>query len=68
MFNHRGKEFADLIKRVTAGLKQLFGTENDLFLFTGSGTGALEAAIVNTLSPGDKVLAVTIGVFGDRFA
>jgi len=67
MFNHRGKEFAALIQRITASLKQLFGTSNDLFLLTGSGTGALEATIVNTLSPGDKVLAVSIGEFGDRF-
>lgn len=67
MFNHRGKEFAALIQRVTASLKELFGTSNDLFLLTGSGTGALEATVVNTLSPGDKVLAVSIGEFGDRF-
>jgi len=67
MFNHRGREFAELIQRVTANLKQLFKTQNDLYLLTGSGTGALEATIVNTLSPGDKVLAVSIGEFGDRF-
>jgi aspartate aminotransferase-like enzyme len=52
---------------VTAKLKQLFQTKNDLYLLTGSGTGGLEAAIVNTLSPGDKVLSVTVGVFGERF-
>lgn len=67
MFNHRGREFAELIQRVTASLKGLFSTSNDLYLLTGSGTGALEATIVNTLSPGDKVLAVSIGEFGDRF-
>ena len=39
-----------------------------MLLLTGSGSGALEAAVVNTLSPGDRVLAVTIGAFGDRFA
>ena len=53
---------------VTAKLKQLFQTKEDVFLLTGSGTGGLEAAIVNTLSPGDKVLSVSIGVFGERFA
>jgi aspartate aminotransferase-like enzyme len=52
---------------VTAKLKKLFVTQNDLFILTGSGTGGLEAAVGNTLSPGDKGLAGSIGVFGDRF-
>jgi len=68
MINHRGPEFGQILNGVTAKLKQLFQTKNDLFLLTGSGTGGLEAAIVNTLSPGDKVLSVAIGVFGERFA
>ncbi len=68
MINHRGPEFAELIGRVTARLKTFFQTTNDLILLTASGTGALEAAIVNTLSPGDRILAVSVGVFGDRFA
>ncbi len=68
MINHRGPEFAQLLGDVTGKLKQLFQTKNDVFLLTGSGTGGLEAAVVNTLSPGDKVLSVSIGVFGDRFA
>ncbi|MBI2860025.1 MAG: alanine--glyoxylate aminotransferase family protein [Chloroflexi bacterium] len=68
MVNHRGVEFARTIENTTAKLKQVFQTANDVLLLTGSGTGGMEAAIVNTLSPGDKVLAVTIGVFGDRFA
>jgi aspartate aminotransferase-like enzyme len=68
MINHRGPEFAQLIKDTTAKLKQLFQTKNDVFLLTASGTGGLEAAIVNTLSPGDKVLSVSIGAFGERFA
>jgi len=68
MINHRGEEFHKILYDVTDKLKQLFQTKNDLFLLTGSGTGGLEAAIVNTLSPGDKVLSVSIGVFGDRFA
>jgi aspartate aminotransferase-like enzyme len=67
MVNHRGPEFGEMLHDVTAKLKQLFQTENDLYLLTGSGTGGLEAAIVNTLSPGDKVLSVTVGVFGERF-
>ena len=68
MINHRGPEFAQILSDVTAKLKQLFQTKGDVFLLTGSGTGGLEAAIVNTLSPGDRVLSVSIGVFGERFA
>ncbi|HEY33276.1 MAG TPA: alanine--glyoxylate aminotransferase family protein [Dehalococcoidia bacterium] len=68
MINHRGPEFRDILNRVTENLKVFFQTKNDLFLLTGSGTGGMEAAVVNTLSPGDSVLSVSIGVFGDRFA
>jgi aspartate aminotransferase-like enzyme len=68
MINHRGPEFASLIAEVTNQLKYFFQTENDLLILTGSGTGAMEASIVNTLSPGERVLAVSIGNFGDRFA
>src|SRR6185295_11779295 len=63
-----GPEFAGMLERVTSGLKTFFGTTNDIVLITCAGSGGLEAAIVNTLSPGDKVLAVSIGAFGDRFA
>jgi len=68
MINHRGEEFRAILGNVTNNLKELFQTKNDLFVLTGSGTGGMETAIVNTLSPGDKVLSVSIGVFGDRFA
>ncbi|HEX79095.1 MAG TPA: alanine--glyoxylate aminotransferase family protein [Dehalococcoidia bacterium] len=68
MINHRGPEFARSLDDVTNKLKQLFQTRNDVFMLTGSGTGGLEAAVVNVLSPGDKVLSVSIGVFGERFA
>jgi aspartate aminotransferase-like enzyme len=68
MVNHRGPEFHQLITNVTADLKKVFQTKNDVLLLTGSGTGGLEAAVANMLSPGDKVLSVSIGVFGDRFA
>ncbi|MCL2150409.1 MAG: alanine--glyoxylate aminotransferase family protein [Dehalococcoidia bacterium] len=67
MVNHRGGEFMQIMQDTTAKLKKLFLTQHDLFILTGSGTGGLEAAVVNTLSPGDRVLAVSIGVFGDRF-
>ncbi len=68
MINHRSAEFHNMLHDITEKLKLLFETRNDLFVLTGSGTGGLEAAVVNMLSPGDAVLAVSIGVFGDRFA
>lgn len=68
MVNHRGPEARDLMRRVTVGLKAVFQTENDVLVLTGSGTGGLEAAVVNLFSPGERILSVTIGVFGDRFA
>ena len=68
MINHRGPEFKDLLFSVTDRLKRVFMTSNDLYILTASGTGALEASLVNTLSPGDKVLALVAGSFGQRFA
>jgi aspartate aminotransferase-like enzyme len=68
MINHRGPEFAELLGEISRGIAGLIGTDGDVFLLTGSGTGALEAAVVNTLSPGDRVLGVSIGGFGERFA
>jgi aspartate aminotransferase-like enzyme len=68
MVNHRGREFAALITRVAERLKDFYATSNDVLILSASGTGGLEAAVVNTLSPGDKVLSVSIGSFGERFA
>jgi len=68
MVNHRGPEFAVLQNRIIERLKAAYKTQNDVLILTAAGTGGLEAAIVNFLSPGDKVLSVTIGAFGDRFA
>jgi len=68
MINHRGKEFGEMQHRITPKLQQCFQTKNDLLILTTSGTGGLESAVVNMLSPGDKVLGVSIGIFGDRFA
>ena len=67
MMNHRSGEFSKILNSVTEKLKQVFQTKGDVFLLTSSGTGGMEAAIVNTLSPGDKVLVVSNGFFGDRF-
>ena len=68
MIDHRGTEFAEMLREVSAGVASLIGTSGEVLVLTGSGSGAMEAAVVNTLSPGDRVLAVTIGSFGDRFA
>jgi aspartate aminotransferase-like enzyme len=68
MINHRGPEFAAMQTRIMERLKTFFRTQNEVFVVTGSGTSVMEAAIVNVLSPGDHVLAVSIGEFGERFA
>ena len=68
MINHRGPEYADMLEKMSSNLKTVFMTNNDVYFITSSGTGAMEAAIVNTISPGDKILSIIIGVFGERFA
>jgi aspartate aminotransferase-like enzyme len=68
MINHRGPEFAAMLARILDGMKPFFGTASDVAMLSCAGSGGLEAAIVNTLSPGDRVLGVSIGSFGDRFA
>ena len=68
MINHRGPHFQAIMERVTGRLKEFFNTKNDLFILTASGTGGMETAVVNHLSPGDKALAITNGYFGERFA
>ena len=61
--DHRGPEFAELTLEVLHGLKGIFKTEQPVVMYPASGTGAWEAALVNTLSPGDKVLMVETGYF-----
>src|SRR4051812_29024509 len=68
MINHRGPEFAAMLDRILTGMRPFFGTTGDVAMLTSAGSGGLEAAIVNTLSPGDRVLGVSVGSFGDRFA
>lgn len=65
---HRSSEFSDILKEVYADLKWLFQTKNDVFIFTASGTGAMEAALSNLVNQGDKVLSLIIGNFGARWA
>jgi aspartate aminotransferase-like enzyme len=68
MIGHRSAEFRSLMRDVTERLKCCFQTEGDVLVFPAAGTGGLEAAIANLFSPGDTVIALTVGAFGDRFA
>lgn len=68
LINHRGAEFESLLRECREGLGQVFQTQNDILMFPSSGSGGLESAVVNTLSPGDKVLIPVQGVFSERFA
>ncbi len=63
IIDHRGPEFAKLAKRVLDGIKTIFKTANPVIIYTATGTGAWEGALVNTLSPGDRVLMVETGQF-----
>lgn len=67
IIHHRTKEYQAIFKDVTEGLKKIFKTSNDVFTFTSSGTGAMEASVVNVCSPGDKIIVVRGGKFGERF-
>ena len=67
MINHRGAEMAELMHNVCEDLKICFGTKNEVHILTASGTGGLEAGIVNHISAEDEVLVITIGIFGNRF-
>lgn len=64
---HRSKGFSAIFAEVTEKLQWLAQTKNDVFIYTASGTGAMEGAIANTVSPGDKVLTLEIGKFGERW-
>jgi aspartate aminotransferase-like enzyme len=65
--HHRTPEFRALFQRVLAQLKVFVGTKNDVLLLSSSGTGAMEASVSNLTSPGDKVLVLTAGKFGERW-
>jgi aspartate aminotransferase-like enzyme len=65
---HRSGEFSQIMAEVTANLKWLHQTQNDVLMLTVSGTGAMEAGIINFFSPGDRVLVVHNGKFGERWA
>jgi len=65
--HHRTAEFRALYSRVLAQLKEFVGTKNDVIILSSSGTGAMEAAVSNLTSPGDRVLVLTAGKFGERW-
>ncbi len=65
--HHRTVEFRTLYTRVLAQLKDFFGTRNDVLILSSSGTGAMEASVSNLTSPGDRVLVLTAGKFGERW-
>ncbi|MFL5627836.1 MAG: pyridoxal-phosphate-dependent aminotransferase family protein [Ktedonobacteraceae bacterium] len=68
MINHRGPEFAAILRRVTARLQYFFQTASPMLTYPASGTGGQEAAIANLFSPNDHVVVITIGAFGNRLA
>jgi aspartate aminotransferase-like enzyme len=67
IIHHRTPQFQAVLKEVEEGLKYVFQTTNDVFILTSSGTGAMEAAVVNLLSPGDTAITIQGGKFGERW-
>jgi len=68
VLHHRAPEFIPLFREVRANLRRVFQTEQEVLILTSSGTGAMEAAVANTLSPGDRAVVVRGGKFGERWA
>lgn len=68
IIHHRTPEFQKVIQEVEEDLKYVYQTKNDVLIFSASGTGAMEASVANLLSPGDKVVVVRGGKFGERWA
>jgi aspartate aminotransferase-like enzyme len=65
--HHRGPDFKDIYERTLGRLNQVFRTPDDVLVFSASGTGAMESAVENLVSPGDRVAVVSHGSFGDRW-
>jgi aspartate aminotransferase-like enzyme len=68
IIHHRNPLFEEVVQEVRDNLKYLFGTKNEVLIFASSGTGAMEGAVTNMLSPGDKAICVRSGKFGERWA
>ena len=67
LIHHRAPEFKQTFQKVRDGLKLIFETKNEVLVFNSSGTGAMESAVINLLSPGDKALVINAGKFGERW-
>ncbi len=67
LVNHRGKKYKEIYGEVVQDIKPFIGTDSDVFLLTGSGTSSMEAAVANIVSPGDNVLVIRCGFFGNRW-
>jgi serine---pyruvate transaminase len=67
VIHHRSNEAKDVVTEVLGGLKEVFQTKNDVLILTASGTGAMEAAVVNVVPPGGKALVLSAGYFGARW-
>src|SRR5438445_12812456 len=65
--HHRTADFRTLFQRVLADMKDFVGTQNDVLVLACSGTGVMEASVSNLTSPGDKVLVIAAGKFGERW-
>ena len=66
--HHRTADFRALFTRVLSDVKEFIGTQNDVLVLTSSGTGFMEASVSNLTSPGDRVLVLTAGKFGERWS
>ena len=67
IIHHRTSEFSEIFMEVVEGLKYVFGTKEDVFVLTSSGSGAMETAVINTLNAGDKTISICGGKFGERW-
>lgn len=68
MIHHRSADFRETFERVLARLAEIYRTQNEVLLFTSAGTAAMESAVANVCSPGDRVVVVSHGFFGERWA
>ncbi len=68
MIHHRTPEFDKILARVLLGLKKIFQTEQPVYMHSSTGSGGMESLLVNILSPGDKIIAIVSGKFGERWA
>src|SRR5436190_9347408 len=67
LFSHRSKPMLELLDKLEAGCRPLFGTSSDVLFLAASGTGSMESAIVNLTSPGDEIIVVVGGTFSERW-